>query len=177
MGPYIVIKVLSNDIYKIRKVSSRYTKSLHRMRIRPYVFEQGITDVTVRSKEQLPNPDVKVSHNERLAVSWEMDFGKLIDEHETSQIPSNNQQTVTQNITNTNGENTIQKVTKNQTVNTNDLAPSSPGFSNLTTDAGDKPYIRHHPPIESPTICPNSLPTFVGYNSRKKAKYNLRPNP
>ena len=65
----------------------------------------------------------------------------------------------------------------NQTENTKDAAPSSPDFINLTTDAGDNPYIRRPPPIESPSIPPRSLLTTVGYNQRKIAKYNLRPNP
>ena len=62
--PYIVIKVLSNNNYTIRKNGSRYTQTLHRIRIRPYTPEQRIPDVTVRSNEYLPDPDVKVSHNE-----------------------------------------------------------------------------------------------------------------
>ena len=60
---------------------------------------------------------------------------------------------------------------------TNEVAPASPDFSNLTTDVGDNPYIRRPPPIESPPIPPRSPPTAVGYNPRKIAKYNLRPNP
>ena len=82
-GPYIVTKVLSNNNYTIRKIGTRHTQTLHRIRIRPYVPEQRIPDVTVRANEYLPDPDVKISHNEWYAVSWEMDFGKQIDELET----------------------------------------------------------------------------------------------
>ena len=96
-----MIKVLSNNNYTIRKTGTRYTQTLHRIRIRPYVPEQHVPDVTVRANEHLPDPDVKVSHNEWYAVSWERDFGKQIDEHEVTRSAENNQQIVTQEVANT----------------------------------------------------------------------------
>ena len=118
-----------------------------------------------------------MSHNDWYPVSWEMDFGKQIDEHETPEITNNKQQVVIQEVTNTNDATTTQQVPDNQTEDTNDATPPSPDFSNLTTDAGDNPYIRRPPPSESPPIPPSSPPTVVGYNPRKAAKCNLRPNP
>ena len=104
-------------------------------------------------------------------------FGKQIDEHETRENGNNNQQAVTQKVANTQDETPTQQVPNNQPETMNDAAPPSPDFSNLTTDVGDNPYIRCPPPIESPPIPPRSPPTPVGYNPRKIAKYNLRPNP
>ena len=176
-GPYIVIKVLSNNNYTIRKLGTRYTQTLHRIRIRPYVPEQRLPDVTVRADNYLPDPDVKISHNEWYAVSWEMDFGKQIDEHESRDNESNHQQPVTQEVANTQDETATQQILDKEPEITDDKAPSSPDFSNLTTDVGDNPYIRRPPPIESPPIPPSSPPTTIGYNPRKIAKYNLRPNP
>ena len=132
-------------------------------------------DVTVRANDYLPDPDVKVSHNEGYAVSWEMDFGKQIDEHETSESTRNNHHVEIQEVTNTNNE--APQTSKNYIEDTNDVALPFPDFSNLTTDVGDIPYIRRPPPIESPPIPPRSPPTTIGYNPRKIAKYNLRPNP
>ena len=129
----------------------------------------------MRTNEYLPDPSVKVSHNEWYAVSWEMDFGNQIDEHETSKI-ANNQQIKIQEVINTNEE-IMTRVTKNQTNDENDATPPSPDFSNLTTDVGDNPYIRRPPPTESPPIPPRSPPKVIGYNPRKTAKYDLRPNP
>ena len=150
MRPYVVIKVLSNKNYTIRKIDTRYTQTLHRIRIRLYVREHRIPDVSVQSNEYLPDLDVKVSHNEWYAVSWEMEFGNEIDEHETSGSAGTNEQTVTQKATNMGNENMTQKVTDNRNDDTNVVRPTSSDISNLTTD---------------------------GYNPRKKAKYNLRPNP
>ena len=115
-NPYIVIKVLSKNNYTIRKICTRYTQTLHRIRIRPYVPEQRMPDVTVRANEYLPDPDVKLSHNEWYAVSWEVVFGKQIDEHETSESAENNQQGVTQELTNTHNETTTQQVPKYQAI-------------------------------------------------------------
>ena len=172
-GPYIVIKVLSNNNYTIRKIGTRYTQTLHRIRIRPYVPDQRIPDVTVRSNEYLPDPDVKISHNEWYAVSWEMDFGKQIDEQEPLKNVETEQRTEIQEVTNSDGNMSAPKSTED----TNEVNPPSPDFSNLTTDVGDNPYIRRPPPIQSPPIPPNSPPTVIGYNPRKTGKYNLRPNP
>ena len=131
-GPYVVIKVLSNNNYTIRKIGTRYTQTLHRIRIRPYVPEQRLPDVTVRANDYLPDPEVKVSHNEWYAVSWEMDFGKQIDEHEPPENTRNNHSVEIQEVANTDG-----------------AAPPSPDFSNLTTDMGDNPYIRRPHPLKA----------------------------
>ena len=148
----MVIKVLSNNNYTIRKIGTRYTQTLHRIRIRPYKPEQRIPDVTVRANEYLPDPDVKVSHNEWYAVSWEMDFGKQIDEHDTLGKTGNEKQVMIQEVTNTHDEETTQQVSENQTGDMNDATPPSPDFSNITENAGDNPYILRPPPIESPPI-------------------------
>ena len=151
-GPYIVIKVLSNNNYTIRKLGTRYTQTLRRIRIRPYVPDQRLPDVKVRSNDYLPDPDVEVSHNEWYAVSWEMDFGKHIDENETSKDTETKQQVIIQEETNMNDKTTTPETPRNQTEDTDDVAPPSPDFSNLTTNVGDNPYIRRPSPIESPPI-------------------------
>ena len=120
------------------------TQTLHRIRLQPYVPEQRIPDVTVRANEYRQDPDVRVLHNEWYAVSWELDFGKQTDERETSDFANNNQQTVTQEMLDTNNEKAMQKETVNQSGDTNDVKSSSSDFANLTTDVGNNPYI-HRP--------------------------------
>ena len=70
--PYIIVKVLSNNNYTIRKTGTRYTQTLHRIRRRPFVPEKRIPGVTVQSNQYLPGPDVKMSRNEQYATSWEI---------------------------------------------------------------------------------------------------------
>ena len=114
--------------------------------------EQRIPDITVRSNDNLTDPDVKVSHNEWYAGSWEIDFGKQIDEQTLSEITNNFEQTTTQEVTHTNDADTTQEVAEKQTVRTDNAEPSSPDFSSLTTDVRDNLYIRRPPPIGSPYI-------------------------
>ena len=104
--------------------------TLHSIRIRPYVPEQRIPGVTVRTNEYLPDPDVKVSHIKWYEVSWEMDFGRQIDESTTKEA------------THPIDEAEMQEVTEKQTEITGNAEPPSSDFSNLTTDVGDNPYIR-----------------------------------
>ena len=144
--------------------------------MRPFVPEHCIPDVTVRSNEHLPDPDVKVSHNEWYATSWEIDFGSQIDEITTTDNTNDTEQTTTHELAQTTEGYTMSKVTGKQNISTDTATPSSPGFSNITTDVGDNTYIRRPPPIESPPIPPKSPPTVVGNIPRKTAKYNLRPN-
>ena len=112
-----------------------------------------MSDVTVRSNEYLPDPDIKVSHNEWwYAASWEMEFGKQSDEHETPRGAESNQQVVTQKVANTNDETMTQQTRNNHTEDTNGVASSSSDFSNLTTDVGDISIYTSPPLIESPPI-------------------------
>ena len=112
-GLYTVIKILSNNNYTIRKLGTRYTQTLHKIRIRPYVPDQRLPDITVRANEYRPDPDVKVSHNEWYAVSWEMDFGKHIEENELPANAERNQQVVIHEETNTNDETTTPQLPGN----------------------------------------------------------------
>ena len=79
-----------------------------------------------------------------------MDFGKQIEEHEATRSAENNQQIITQEVANTEDDMMTQQLPDNQNDNMQDVALTSPDFSNLTTDAGDNPYICRPPPIEMP---------------------------
>ena len=84
------------------------------------------------AQTNIPDPDVKVSHNEWYAASWEMDFGKQCDEHTTPEVTNKTQKMTPQELAHTNDADTTNEVVKNQTEDTNDKDPSSPDFSNLT---------------------------------------------
>ena len=63
-GPYIVVKVLSNNNYVVRRTGTRYTQTLHRIRLRLYAPNQRVPDVTVKVEDQLPDPEVKTTHDD-----------------------------------------------------------------------------------------------------------------
>ena len=58
-GPYIVVKVLSNNNYVVRRTGTQYTQTLHRIRLRLYAPNQRIPDVTVRREDYFRDPEVK----------------------------------------------------------------------------------------------------------------------
>ena len=49
-GPYIVVKVLSNNNYVVRRTGTRYTQTLHRIRLRLYAPNQRVPDVQSKWK-------------------------------------------------------------------------------------------------------------------------------
>ena len=75
-GPYIVVKVLSNNNYVVRRTGTRYTRTLHRIRLRLYAPNRRIPDVTVRGEDYIPEPEVKTTHNDWNAQAWETEFGE-----------------------------------------------------------------------------------------------------
>ena len=77
-SPYIVVKVLSNNNYVVRRTGARYTQTLHRIRLRLYAPNQRVPDVTVRREDYLPDPDVKTTHNDWYAQAWETEFGEVL---------------------------------------------------------------------------------------------------
>ena len=125
-----MIKVLSNNNYTIQKIGTRFTQLLHRIRIQPYAPEQRIPDVTVRTNKYLPDPDVKVSHNEWFVASWGMNFGKKIDDYTTSDATNYNEQITTQETTHTDDADMMNKVARQQIEDTDNVVQSSGEFSN-----------------------------------------------
>ena len=69
MGPYVVVKVLSNNNYVVRRTGTRYTQTLHRIRLRLYAPNQRVPDVTVKVEDQLPDPEVKTTTDHATAIT------------------------------------------------------------------------------------------------------------
>ena len=97
-------------------------------------------DVTVRSNEHLPDPDVETPYNERYATSWELNFDSQIDN------------TTTRKTTDTTEEIEAQELTAEQGQTTDNVEPLSSDLINLTNDVRDNPYVRRAPSIECPLI-------------------------
>ena len=173
--PYIVVNVLSNNNYVVRRTGTRYTQTLHRIRLRLYAPNQRVPDVTVRVEDQLPDPEVKTTHDDWYAQAWETEFGEFL--FGNSSEKQNEEDTITEvqteDGTTTDHETVITTADENTTVDTT----SSEKITLFNLDAGDNPFIMTPPPTESPSIPPTLPPIVVGYNPRKTGRYNLRPNP
>ena len=204
-GPYIVVKVLSNNNYVVRRTGTRYTQALHRIRLRLYAPNQRVPDVTVRREDYLPDPEVKTTHNDWYAQAWETEFGEVLfgnntenaaeeatvieitDTTENDEITTENDvvKTITNEIT---AENDVVKTTTSENITENDVAQTatnentaedktpSDNITSFNLDVSDNPYIFTPPPIESPPKTPELPPIVIGYNPRKVGRYNSRPN-
>ena len=205
-GPYIVVKVLSNNNYVVRRTGTRYTQTLHRIRLRLCAPNQRVPDGTVRREDYLPDPEVKTTHNDWYAQAWETEFGevlfgnntenaaeeatvtKIADTTRNDEITTENDvvKTITNEIT---AENDVVKTTTSEDTTENDVAQTatnentaenktpSDKITSFNLDVSDNPYILTPPPIESPPKTPELPPIVIGYNPRKVGQYNLRPNP
>ena len=86
-GPYVIVKALSNNNYVVRRTGTRYTQTLHRIRLRLYAPNQQVPDVTVRGDDYLPDPEVKTTRND-----WygEVLFGTLTEKTEDDAVTTEN---------------------------------------------------------------------------------------
>ena len=173
-GPYIVVKVLSNNNYVVRRTGTRYTQTLHRIRLRLYAPNQRVPD-GVKVEEQLPDPEVKTTHDDWYAQAWETEFGEVLFGN------SSERENEEANITELPAEdaNTTEQETVITTADETSIAEQIPSGNetSLNLDVSDNPFIMTPPPMESPPIPPTLPPIVVGYNPRKAGRYNLRPNP
>ena len=70
-GPYIVVKVLPNNNYLIRKLPTKFTQILHRIRLRPCPTDKPLPDKPVLPKDYLPDKEVDVFHDDLYAQAWQ----------------------------------------------------------------------------------------------------------
>ena len=73
-----MVKVPSNKNYVVRLTGTRYTQTLHRIRLRLYAPNHSVPDVTIKGKNQLPDPEVKTTHDDWYAQAWETEFGEVL---------------------------------------------------------------------------------------------------
>ena len=78
IGPYIVVRVLPNNNYVVRKIGTHRTQTLHRMRIRPFQPRSPLQDIQSTPKDWRPDPDVAITNEDLYAKAWETDFGTPI---------------------------------------------------------------------------------------------------
>ena len=71
IGPSIFEKVLPNNHYLVRKIGTRWTQILHRMRLRHFTPRQPLSDIPVTQRELQPDPEVVITHDDLYARAWE----------------------------------------------------------------------------------------------------------
>ena len=95
IGPYIIEKVLPNNNYVVRKIGTKKTQILHRMRLRQFTPRQPIPDTTVTPREWQPDPEVISKHDDLYAGAWECEYDKPIFDSDRDNLVSPNPPEVT----------------------------------------------------------------------------------
>ena len=90
IGPYIIEKVLPNNNYVVRKIGTKKTQILHRMRLRQFTPRQPIPDIPVTPREWQPDPEVTIKHDHLYARAWECEYDKPIFDSDRDNLVSPN---------------------------------------------------------------------------------------
>ena len=174
-GAYNVVKVLSHNNYVVRRTGTRYTQTLHRIRLKVYAPNHPVPDVTVKGEDQLPDPEVKTNHEDWYVQAWETEFGEALFGQPTER--ENEEATITEVPTDSGPTTENETVTKTAEENPAENKSPSGDIRSFRLDVSDNRYIMTPPPTESPPMPPTLPPIIIGYNPRKTGRYNLRPNP
>ena len=154
-GPYIIVKVLPNNNYLIRKLQTNYTQILHRIRLKTCPTDKSFPDKPVLPKDYTPDKEVDVFHDYLYTQAWQSNFD---DYTSTTPLPNRTY-------------NNNSRVARRSTTQTN-TPMTGPGDFPL------EPSPEEHPgdaPLNAnPDTNENDCAT---QNSPRKNKYNLRANP
>ena len=84
-GPYIVVKVLENNNYIVRRLHTNKSQILHRIRIRKFTPREPI--VEKEQEETLESDDsIAVQQDDLYAIAWASDFGEHVFENNKNLI-------------------------------------------------------------------------------------------
>ena len=126
-------------------------------------------------EDQLPDPEVKTTHDDWYAQAWETELGEVL--FGTSTENDNKEATITEIQTEDGATTEHETVIINTDENITTDKTSFGDKTSFNLDVSDNPFIATPPPTESPPIPPTLPPIVVGYNPRKTGRYILRPNP
>ena len=91
-GPYIIEKVLPNNIYLVRKIGTNKTQVLHRLRMRQFTPREPPADIRVKPQEYQPDPEVSLNYDDLYARAWEFDYEQpIFDAENNNAAPPNPQ--------------------------------------------------------------------------------------
>ena len=151
-GSYIVVKVLSNNKYVVRKTGTRYTQTLHKICLSQYAPNQRVPDVTVRREGCLSDSEVKTTHDDWYAQAWKTEFGEVLFGKPTKNAPKETTITELTDKKEDDATTTENEVVKTTTVeNSDEDKTSSDNVTSFNMDVSDNPYILTPPPISKPS--------------------------
>ena len=86
IGPYVIEKVLPNENYIVRKLSSNKTQILHRIRLRKYVPNTELCDVRPEGNLQADD-EIIIPQDDLYIISWETEFAEFPPHPDTGDTP------------------------------------------------------------------------------------------
>ena len=164
IGPYIIEKVLPNNIYLVRKIGTNQTQVLHRMRMRQFTFCQPPADIRVKPQEHKRDLEVSLNNDGLYARAWEYYEQPIFEAENYNAMPPNPRENQVQTdipieeMRNTPG--TTQECSP-------EIYPQIDEVSNVTD-----PYPHVEPDEEPSSEQPETSPT-----NPRSSKYKLRHNP
>ena len=165
IGPYIIEKMLPNNIYLVRKIGTNKTQVLHRMRMRQFTPRQPPADITVKPQDYKSDPEVSLHHDDLYARAWEYDFEQpFFDAENDKAAPPNLQEIPLQS-------DYSPEEMRNTPGNPHACSPEIFSCTDEVSDVTDTcPHME--PDVESSSVQPQISPA-----NPRSSKYNFRHNP
>ena len=104
IGPYIIEKLLPNNIFLVRKSGTNKTQILHRMRLRQLTPRQPIPDIPIKPRERQPDPEVVIKHDDFFARAWECEYDEPIIESDYDNLATPSSPNITKRFEQTTDE-------------------------------------------------------------------------
>ena len=165
IGPYIIEKVLPNNIYLVRKIGTNKTQVLHRMRMRQFAPHQPPADIAVKPQDYKSDPEVSLHHDDLYARAWEYNFEQpIFDAENDKATPPNIQENPLQSDYSTEE---MRNTPGNPHVCSPEIFPCTDEVSDVTDTC---PHME--PDVDSSPEQPKNSPT-----NPRSSKYNLSHNP
>ena len=165
IGPYIVDKVLPNNIYLVRKIGTNKTQVLHLMQMRQFTPHQPPADIRVKPQEYKPDPEVSLKHDDLYARAWEYDYEQpLFDAENNNAAPPNSSEIPVKSDLSTDEM-------RNTRGTTRECSPENFPQTDEVSDVTDT-YPHTEPDVELSSDQPQNIPI-----NPRSSKYNLRHNP
>ena len=165
IGPYIIEKVLPNNIYQVRNIGTNKMQVLHRMRMRQFTPRQHPADIRRVPQEYKPDPDVSLKHDDLYARAWGYDYEQPISYADNrNATPSNARETPLQSneeMRNTPG--TAHECSPEIFPQTEEISDVANTYPNMETD------------VEISSEQLNSSPSNA-HSSKNKLCHNPKPN-
>ena len=165
IGPYIIEKVLPNNNYLVRKIGTKRTQILHRMRLRQFISRQPISDIPVTQREWQPDPEVVITHDDFYARAWECEYDEPIFESDYNNLATPSPPEIT-----IRSEQAADETRSTPGI----IRENSPGNTLQPDGSYDERNVDHdtQPDADTSVEQLDSMPT-----NPRSSKYDLRHNP